>query len=215
VIGRHDEPGRLYDLVTNTGVAMAVADIIKSIIIEQLGVDDDEVTLDASFTDDLGADSMDLVELVMAVEEEFGIEIPDEDAETLSTVKELVEYVIAHPSDGAQPPTAGDADAPQVGATPSPGETPDVEAPGPSGAGDDLTPDVGTPAPDGDPEDDTIYAVVVNAGEQYAIWPAYKDDPTGWHRVGPTATKAECLAYIAEIGGDLRPQSLREQLEPD
>ena len=60
---------------------MAVADKVKSIIVEQLGVDEEEVTADASFVDDLGADSLDTVELVMAFEEEFGIEIPDEDAE--------------------------------------------------------------------------------------------------------------------------------------
>ena len=60
---------------------MAVADKVKSIIVEQLGVDEEEVTPDASFVDDLGADSLDTVELVMAFEEEFGIEIPDEDAE--------------------------------------------------------------------------------------------------------------------------------------
>jgi acyl carrier protein len=195
---------------------MAVGDMIKSIVVEQLGVDDDEVTLDASFTDDLGADSMDAVELVMAVEEEFGIEIPDEDAEKLGTVKELIEYVTAHPADGAQPPPTGEADAPDAGPTPSPGEMPDVEAPDPSGAGDDDgTPDVGAPATDGDPDDDTVYAVVVNAEDQYATWPAYKDDPAGWHRVGKQGTKAECLAYIQNVGDDLRPQSLREALKPD
>src|SRR5713226_9413586 len=62
---------------------MAVADKVKSIIVEQLGVDEEEVTPDASFVDDLGADSLDTVELVMAFEEEFGIEIPDEDAEKI------------------------------------------------------------------------------------------------------------------------------------
>ena len=62
---------------------MAVSDKVKSIIVEQLGVDEEEVTPDASFVDDLGADSLDTVELVMAFEEEFGIEIPDEDAELL------------------------------------------------------------------------------------------------------------------------------------
>src|SRR5919197_1250143 len=62
---------------------MAVADKVNSIIVEQLGVDEEEVTADASFVDDLGADSLDTVELVMAFEEEFGIEIPDEDAETI------------------------------------------------------------------------------------------------------------------------------------
>src|SRR5262249_67248 len=72
---------------------MAVADKVKSIIVEQLGVDADEVTLDASFTDDLGADSLDIVELVMACEEEFGIEIPDEEAEKISNVREAVDYI--------------------------------------------------------------------------------------------------------------------------
>ena len=72
---------------------MAVADKVKSIIVEQLGVDADEVTNDASFTDDLGADSLDIVELVMAFEEEFGIEIPDEEAEKISNVREAVDYI--------------------------------------------------------------------------------------------------------------------------
>ena len=72
---------------------MAVADKVKSIIVEQLGVDEEEVTLDASFTEDLGADSLDIVELVMAFEEEFGIEIPDEEAEKISNVREAVEYI--------------------------------------------------------------------------------------------------------------------------
>ncbi|HYX26792.1 MAG: acyl carrier protein [Acidobacteria bacterium] len=72
---------------------MAVADKVKSIIVEQLGVDEEEVTLDASFTEDLGADSLDIVELVMAFEEEFGIEIPDEEAEKISNVREAVDYI--------------------------------------------------------------------------------------------------------------------------
>src|SRR5215213_1530991 len=72
---------------------MAVAERVKSIIVEQLGVDEDEVTLEASFTDDLGADSLDIVELVMAFEEEFGIEIPDEEAEKISNVREAVTYI--------------------------------------------------------------------------------------------------------------------------
>ena len=78
---------------------MSVADKVKSIIVEQLGVEEDEVTMDASFTDDLGADSLDIVELVMAFEEAFGIEIPDEDAEKISRVKEAVEYISAHAGD--------------------------------------------------------------------------------------------------------------------
>jgi acyl carrier protein len=72
---------------------MAVQEKVKSIIVEQLGVDEEEVTLDASFTEDLGADSLDIVELVMAFEEEFGIEIPDEEAEKISNVREAVEYI--------------------------------------------------------------------------------------------------------------------------
>ncbi len=66
---------------------------IKKIIIDQLGVEDSEVTKDASFVDDLGADSLDTVELVMALEEEIGIEIPDEDAEKIVTVGDVVEYI--------------------------------------------------------------------------------------------------------------------------
>ena len=72
---------------------MAVADRVKAIIVEQLGVDEEEVTMDASFTDDLGADSLDIVELVMAFEEEFGIEIPDEEAEKIGKVREAVTYI--------------------------------------------------------------------------------------------------------------------------
>ena len=72
---------------------MSVQDKVKSIIVEQLGVEADEVTLEASFTDDLGADSLDIVELVMAFEEEFGIEIPDEDAEKITTVKDAADYI--------------------------------------------------------------------------------------------------------------------------
>ena len=72
---------------------MAVATKVKSIIVEQLGVDEDEVTETASFTEDLGADSLDIVELVMAFEEEFNIEIPDEDAEKISRVKDAVDYI--------------------------------------------------------------------------------------------------------------------------
>jgi acyl carrier protein len=75
---------------------MSVAEKVKSIIVEQLGVDADEVTPEASFTDDLGADSLDIVELVMAFEEEFGIEIPDEDAETISTVQDATKYIEQH-----------------------------------------------------------------------------------------------------------------------
>ncbi len=75
---------------------MSVVEKINSIIVEQLGVDADEVTPEASFTDDLGADSLDIVELVMAFEEEFGIEIPDEDAEKIGSVKEAIAYIQAN-----------------------------------------------------------------------------------------------------------------------
>lgn len=72
---------------------MAVSDKVKSIISDQLGVDQDEVVDEASFTDDLGADSLDIVELVMAFEEEFDIEIPDEDAEKIAKVKDAISYI--------------------------------------------------------------------------------------------------------------------------
>ena len=70
-------------------------DKIKSIVADQLGVDEDQVTEDASFVDDLGADSLDTVELIMAFEEEFDIEIPDEDAQKIKTVKDVMEYIEA------------------------------------------------------------------------------------------------------------------------
>ncbi|HPV02522.1 MAG TPA: acyl carrier protein [Clostridiales bacterium] len=66
---------------------------VKKIIVEQLGVEEDEVTLESSFIDDLGADSLDIVELIMALEEEFDIEIPDSEAEKISTVGDAVEYI--------------------------------------------------------------------------------------------------------------------------
>ncbi len=66
---------------------------LKKIIAEQLNIDEDIITLESSFKDDLGADSLDIVELVMAVEEEFDIEFPDEDAENISTVSDAVEYI--------------------------------------------------------------------------------------------------------------------------
>ena len=69
---------------------------VKDIIVEELGVERDKLTADASFMEDLGADSLDTVELVMAFEEEFGIEIPDEDAEKITRVKEAVEYIESH-----------------------------------------------------------------------------------------------------------------------
>jgi acyl carrier protein len=72
------------------------AERIKQIVAEQLGVDEDQVTTEASFMDDLGADSLDTVELVMALEEEFDIEISDEDAEKIQTVQNAIDYVDAN-----------------------------------------------------------------------------------------------------------------------
>jgi acyl carrier protein len=69
---------------------------VKKIVCEQLGVKEDEVTNASSFVDDLGADSLDTVELVMALEEEFETEIPDEDAEKITTVQEAIDYVVAN-----------------------------------------------------------------------------------------------------------------------
>ena len=73
-----------------------IADRVKKIVVEHLGVDAAKVTDNASFIDDLGADSLDTVELVMALEEEFGIEIPDEDAEKITRVKEATDYIEKH-----------------------------------------------------------------------------------------------------------------------
>ena len=71
----------------------SIEEQVKSIVAEQLGVKDDEVTNDASFVDDLGADSLDTVELVMALEEEFETEIPDEEAEKITTVQQAIDFV--------------------------------------------------------------------------------------------------------------------------
>lgn len=77
-----------------TNKATEIEARVKKIVVEQLGVKEDEVTADASFVDDLGADSLDTVELVMALEEEFETEIPDEDAEKIVTIKDAVNYVM-------------------------------------------------------------------------------------------------------------------------
>ena len=73
-----------------------IEDRVKKIIVEQLGVKEEDVSADASFVDDLGADSLDTVELVMALEEEFETEIPDEDAEKITTVKQVIDYINEH-----------------------------------------------------------------------------------------------------------------------
>ncbi len=76
-----------------------IEDRVKKIVIEQLGVKEDEVTLEASFVDDLGADSLDTVELVMLLEEEFDTEIPDDEAEKINTVSAAVDYIKANVED--------------------------------------------------------------------------------------------------------------------
>ncbi len=75
-----------------------IAERVKKIVVEHLGVDEAKVTEEASFVDDLGADSLDTVELVMAFEEEFGCEIPDDAAEKITTVKDAIEYIKSHAS---------------------------------------------------------------------------------------------------------------------
>jgi acyl carrier protein len=71
---------------------------LKGIVVEQLGVDEEDVTMDASFVEDLNADSLDLVELIMSLEEEFGLEISDEEAEQIASVTDAVEYIVEHQS---------------------------------------------------------------------------------------------------------------------
>lgn len=75
---------------------MATFEKVRDIVVEQLGVDEEQVTLGATFIDDLGADSLDIVELIMAFEEEFNIEIPDEAAEKIKTVQDVVDYIEKH-----------------------------------------------------------------------------------------------------------------------
>lgn len=74
----------------------SIEERVKKIVVEQLGVKEEEVTNEASFGDELGADSLDTVELVMAFEEEFEIEIPDEEAEKITTIQEAIDYIKAH-----------------------------------------------------------------------------------------------------------------------
>lgn len=75
---------------------MDVFERVRDIVVEELGVEPEEVTNEASFLDDLGADSLDIVELIMAFEEEFDLEIPDEEAENISTVQDVVDYIEEH-----------------------------------------------------------------------------------------------------------------------
>jgi acyl carrier protein len=89
---------RTYACATNTNrtnfmAEKSIEEKVKDIIVEQLGVNPEQVTPQASFIEDLGADSLDIVELVMAFEEEFGVEVPDEDAEKLQTVGDVIKYI--------------------------------------------------------------------------------------------------------------------------
>ncbi len=79
--------------VEERSVMSSVEERVKKIVVEQLGVNENEVTSGSSFVDDLGADSLDTVELVMALEEEFGTEIPDEQAEKITTVQQAIDYI--------------------------------------------------------------------------------------------------------------------------
>jgi acyl carrier protein len=87
--------GKCVKLSTGEKDRMSVAEKVKQIIVEQLGVDESQVDPSASFVDDLGADSLDIVELVMAFEEAFDLDIPDEDAEKITTVKQAIDYIEA------------------------------------------------------------------------------------------------------------------------
>jgi acyl carrier protein len=89
----HKCPEKAVDGASRSGGFMSVEQKVKQIIVEQLGVDESQVDPTASFVDDLGADSLDIVELVMAFEEAFDLDIPDEDAEKITTVKDAVEYI--------------------------------------------------------------------------------------------------------------------------
>jgi acyl carrier protein len=96
MMGQGDSPAVAANEKELADLMASVEERVKQIIVEQLGVDEGEVTANASFVDDLGADSLDTVELVMAFEEAFEIEIPDEAAEKIRTVKDAVDYINAH-----------------------------------------------------------------------------------------------------------------------
>jgi acyl carrier protein len=87
------QPGVAHPITQEIILMAAVADKVKQIIVEQLGVDENQVEPSASFVDDLGADSLDIVELVMAFEEAFDLDIPDEEAEKIKTVKDAIDYI--------------------------------------------------------------------------------------------------------------------------
>jgi acyl carrier protein len=89
-------PEERNDITYSRSMTMSVEEKVKELIVEQLGVEPSQVTNSAKFVDDLGADSLDTVELVMALEEEFGIEIPDEDAEKIVSVSDAINYIGEH-----------------------------------------------------------------------------------------------------------------------
>ena len=86
----------VVELLTKKGERMATFDKVKDVIVDKLGVEEDTIKSEAHFVNDLGADSLDTVELIMEFEEEFGIEIPDDDAEKITTVGSAVEYIEKH-----------------------------------------------------------------------------------------------------------------------
>jgi acyl carrier protein len=99
IVGRrwpHDETASSLARATKERPMSDTAERVKKIVVEHLGVDESKVTDNASFVDDLGADSLDTVELVMAFEEEFGCEIPDEAAEKILTIKDAINYIEQH-----------------------------------------------------------------------------------------------------------------------
>src|SRR5918993_164208 len=91
--GRRERLGRKSDKPREGSNMSETAERVKKIVVEHLGVEAEKVTEEASFIDDLGADSLDIVELVMAFEEEFGVEIPDDAAEKIATVKDAIDYI--------------------------------------------------------------------------------------------------------------------------
>jgi acyl carrier protein len=80
----------------NSEEVRKVEELVRKVVVEQLGVKEEDVALESSFVDDLGADSLDTVELVMALEEKFDTEIPDEEAEKITTVQQAVDYIVSH-----------------------------------------------------------------------------------------------------------------------
>lgn len=99
LIGVYAPPSLIIGFAGVLKTMSSIEDQVKAIVAEQLGVKEDEVTNEASFVEDLGADSLDTVELVMALEEEFDTEIPDEDAEKITTVQQAIDYVTKQRSD--------------------------------------------------------------------------------------------------------------------